>query len=63
MPESTPLDELTILEGFCPKHDFQMFPPNPQPRKLRMGFPEWDGKKEFTFSLLCGCTWTWKEKP
>ena len=55
---------MTPMEGFCPKHDYQEFPPIPEtaPRKLRMGFPEWDGKKEFTFSLLCGCTWTWKEK-
>ena len=24
--------------------------------------PEWDGKAEFTFELLCGCTWTWRER-
>ena len=54
---------IPTLEGFCPKHEYQEFPPSPEPRKLRMGFPEWNGKDEFTFQLLCGCTWTWKEKP
>ena len=59
---TTPVEQPTILEGFCPRHDFQEFPPSPQPRKVRMGLPSWDGTSEFTFKLLCGCTWTWKEK-